>query len=70
MGGGIRRGMVVARIDDYAYNIFEDSIHVHDLQATILHCPGVDHRRLTYRFQDRDFRLTVVHGEVVSRILA
>jgi hypothetical protein len=68
-GGGIRRGAVVGKTDDYSYNIVEDPIHVHDLQATILHCLGVDHRRLTYRFQGRDFRLTDVHGSVVTKIL-
>ena len=68
-GGGIRRGAVVGKTDDYSYNIVEDPIHVHDLQATILHCLGVDHRRLTYRFQGRDFRLTDVHGNVVTKIL-
>jgi hypothetical protein len=68
-GGGTRRGAVVGKTDDYSYNIVEDPIHVHDLQATILHCLGVDHRRLTYRFQGRDFRLTDVHGNVVTKIL-
>lgn len=63
-------GAVVGKTDDLSYNIVEDPIHVHDLQATILHCLGVDHRRLTYRFQGRDFRLTDVHGNVVTKILA
>ena len=48
--------------DDFSYNIVEDPVHVHDLQATMLHCLGIDHKRLTYRFQGRDFRLTDVHG--------
>jgi hypothetical protein len=56
--------------DDYCYNIVSEPVHVHDLQATILHCLGVDHKRLTYKFQGRDFRLTDVHGEIVSKILA
>lgn len=69
-GGGIRPGIVVGKTDDFAYNIEEDPVHVHDLQATILHCLGIDHERLTYRFQGRDFRLTDVQGRVVDRILA
>ena len=69
-GGGIKPGIVIGKTDDFAYNIVEDPIHVHDVQATILHCLGMDHRRLTYRFQGRDFRLTDVHGNVVDRLLA
>ncbi|MBM4078013.1 MAG: DUF1501 domain-containing protein, partial [Planctomycetes bacterium] len=69
-GGGIKPGIVVGKTDDFAYNIVEDPIHVHDLQATILHCLGIDHERLTYRFQGRDFRLTDIHGNVVNQILA
>ena len=53
-----------------SYNIVKDPVHVHDLQATILHCLGIDHMRLTYRSQGRDFRLTDVEGEVVKPILA
>ncbi|MGA3187609.1 MAG: DUF1501 domain-containing protein, partial [Bryobacteraceae bacterium] len=56
--------------DDYSYNIVKDPVHVHDLQATILHCLGIDHKRLTYRFQGRDFRLTDVSGRVVEKVLA
>ena len=56
--------------DDFCYNIVEDPVHIHDLNATILHCLGIDHTRLTYRFQGRDFRLTDVHGNVVKDILA
>ena len=56
--------------DDYSYNIVADPVHVHDLQATVLHLLGIDHKRLTYRFQGRDFRLTDVHGEIVTKILA
>jgi hypothetical protein len=55
--------------DDYCYNIPEDPVHVHDLQATILHCLGIDHTRLTYKFQGRHFRLTDVHGQVVKKAL-
>ena len=52
--------------DDFGYNVAKDPVHVHDLQATILHLLGIDHTKLTYRFQGRDFRLTDVHGEVVK----
>jgi uncharacterized protein (DUF1501 family) len=69
-GGGIKSGIVLGKTDDFAYNIDEDAIHVHDLQATILHCLGIDHERLTYRFQGRDYRLTDVHGRVVKALLA
>ena len=68
-GGGIRPGMTYGETDDYSYNIVKDPVHVHDLQATILHCLGNDHKRLTYRFQGRDFRLTDVAGEVVKPLL-
>ena len=68
-GGGIKGGQVVGETDDFSYNITKDPVHVHDLQATILHCLGVDHQRLTYKYQGRHFRLTDVHGEVVNRIL-
>lgn len=69
-GGGIRPGVVHGETDDFGYNITRDPVHIHDLNATILHCLGYDHKRLTYRFQGRDFRLTDVHGEVVTPILA
>lgn len=69
-GGGIKGGQVIGETDDFSYNITKDPVHVHDLQATILHCLGVDHQRLTYKYQGRHFRLTDVHGEVVQRILA
>ncbi|MBL8219777.1 MAG: DUF1501 domain-containing protein, partial [Bryobacterales bacterium] len=69
-GGGMKRGLVLGETDDYSYNITSDPVHVHDLQATILHCLGVDHKRLTYKFQGRHFRLTDVHGELVKKILA
>jgi uncharacterized protein DUF1501 len=69
-GGGIKPGIVLGKTDDFSYNIAEDPIHVHDLQATILHCLGIDHERLTYRFQGRDYRLTDVSGHVVDRLLA
>ena len=69
-GGGIKPGVVLGKTDDFSYNIAEDPIHVHDLQATILHCLGIDHERLTYRFQGRDYRLTDVSGKVIQRLLA
>jgi hypothetical protein len=69
-GGGIRPGLVYGETDDYGYNIVRDPVHVHDLNATILHCLGFDHERLTFRFQGRDYRLTDVHGRVVREILA
>lgn len=68
-GGGIKPGITIGETDDCSYNITRDPVHVHDLNATILHCLGIDHTRLTYRFQGRDFRLTDVHGEVVKQIL-
>ncbi len=68
-GGGIKGGQVIGETDDFSYNITKDPVHVHDLQATILHCLGVDHQRLTYKYQGRHFRLTDVHGAVVNRIL-
>lgn len=69
-GGGIKPGIVIGKTDDFSYNIVEDPIHAHDLQATILHCLGIDHERLTYRFQGRDYRLTDVGGQVIDRLLA
>ena len=69
-GGGIKRGITIGETDDYCYNVVADPIHVHDLQATILHCMGVDHLRLTHKFQGRYFRLTDVHGNVVQKLIA
>jgi uncharacterized protein (DUF1501 family) len=69
-GGGIAAGRIVGATDELGYHILEDPIHVHDLQATILHCLGLDHLRLTYRHQGRDFRLTDVGGNVVEKLLA
>ena len=69
-GGGIKPGTVLGQTDDYGYNIVRDPVHIHDLNATILHCLGFDHERLTYRYQGRDFRLTDIHGDVVESILA
>jgi hypothetical protein len=69
-GGGIKPGITHGATDDLGYHVTENKIHVHDLQATILHCLGLEHTRLTYRFQGRDYRLTDVHGEVVKGLLA
>ncbi|MBK5292614.1 MAG: DUF1501 domain-containing protein [Acidobacteriia bacterium] len=68
-GGGIKPGLSIGETDDFSYNITADPVHVHDLQATILHCLGIDHTRLTYQFQGRWFRLTGVHGNVFKKIL-
>jgi uncharacterized protein (DUF1501 family) len=68
-GGGIRGGITYGATDELGFHVAQDEVHVHDLQATILHCLGLDHERLTYRFQGRDFRLTDVHGHVVKGIL-
>jgi uncharacterized protein (DUF1501 family) len=69
-GGGIKRGISYGETDDYCYNVARDPVHVHDLNATLLHCLGIDHTKLTYRFQGRDYRLTDVYGNVVRDILA
>jgi hypothetical protein len=69
-GGGIKPGITYGETDDHCYNIAENGVHVHDFNATLLHCLGIDHEKLTYRFQGRDFRLTDVHGEVVQAILS
>jgi hypothetical protein len=69
-GGGIRGGQAVGKTDDLCMNVVEDKMHVHDLQATILHCLGFDHTRLTYHHMGRDFRLTDVDGNVVKKLLS
>ncbi len=69
-GGGIKPGITYGQTDDYCYNVAKDPVHVHDFHATILHCLGIDHERLTHRFQGRDYRLTDVHGKVVRGILS
>ena len=69
-GGGIRPGIQYGETDDFCYNITRDPVHVHDLNATLLHQLGLDHERLTYRFQGRDYRLTDVYGRVVKGLLA
>ena len=69
-GGGIKPGVTHGETDDYGYNIVRDPVHVHDLHATLLHCLGIDHTRLTFKFQGRHHRLTDVHGKVVKEVLA
>ena len=69
-GGGVKAGMSIGATDDLGYHAVEDRVHIHDLQATILQCMGLNHEKLTYRFQGRDYRLTDVHGNVVKKILA
>jgi hypothetical protein len=69
-GGGVRPGITLGESDEFGFNATADRVHVHDLHATLLHLLGFDHTRLTYRFQGRDFRLTDVHGNVVSKLLA
>ena len=69
-GGGVKAGYTHGETDDFSYNIVRDPVHIHDLNATIMHILGVDHTKLTYRSQGRDFRLTDVHGNVVKALLA
>jgi uncharacterized protein (DUF1501 family) len=69
-GAGVKPGMVFGETDEFGYNIVRDGVHVHDLQATLLHLMGIDHERLTYKFQGRRYRLTDVHGQLVSGILS
>jgi hypothetical protein len=68
-GAGFKRGFSFGETDDYCYNVVSNPVHVHDLQATILHLLGVDHKRLTYKYQGRHFRLTDVHGEIAKDLL-
>jgi len=69
-GGGIKAGTVYGQTDDFCYNVVKDPVHVHDFQATLLHLLGIDHTKLTFRFQGRHYRLTDVSGEVVKGIVA
>ncbi len=69
-GGGVKRGLTYGATDELGFNVVESPVHVHDLNATLLHLLGFDHEQLTYRFQGRDFRLTDIHGHVVKDILA
>ena len=70
IAGGVKKGFSLGETDDYSYNIVSDPVDVYDLQATMLHLLGIDHKRLTYKFQGRHFRLTDVHGEIVEKVLA
>ncbi|QDU11384.1 DUF1501 domain-containing protein [Gimesia aquarii] len=69
-GGGMRPGMTYGQTDDFSYNITENPLPIHDLNATILHCLGIDHKKLTFKFQGRYYRLTDVHGDVVKPLLS
>jgi len=69
-GGGVKGGLDYGQTDELGFSVAENGVHVHDLQATILHQPGFDHEKLIYRFQGRDYRLTDVHGHVVKELLA
>jgi hypothetical protein len=69
-GGGIKPGITYGKTDDFAYNVVENPVHVHDFHATMLHCLGIDHEKLTYRFEGRDYRLTDVHGKLIPALLA
>ena len=67
---GVKRGITYGATDELGHSIAENPVHVHDLNATLLHLLGLDHERLTYRYQGRDYRLTDVHGHVVKGLLA
>jgi uncharacterized protein (DUF1501 family) len=69
-GGGIKRGCSIGQTDDYCYSIVQDPVHIHDVQATVLNSLGIDHTKLTYKFQGRHFRLTDIAGKVVAQALA
>jgi arylsulfatase A-like enzyme len=69
-GGGIKGGTVYGATDEFGFRAVENPVSVHDLHATILHLLGIDHKQLTYRYAGRDFRLTDVHGKVVSDVVA
>jgi uncharacterized protein (DUF1501 family) len=69
-GAGVRKGYTHGETDDYGYNIVRDPVHVHDLNATLMHLMGIEHTKLTYPYQGRDFRLTDIHGEIKKALLA
>ena len=69
-GAGVKPGISYGETDDFSYNVIKDPVHVHDFHATLLHILGVDHERLTYKFQGRRYRLTDVEGKVVRDILS
>jgi hypothetical protein len=69
-GGGVKRGTIIGETDDFSYNIIKDPVHIHDLNATVLHLLGIDHTRFTVRNQGRDYRLTDVHGNIIRSAMA
>jgi uncharacterized protein (DUF1501 family) len=69
-GGGVKPGTVYGSTDDFSYNVAENPVSVHDLHATMLHLLGIDHEKLTYKFQGRHYRLTDVHGSVLKQLLS
>jgi len=69
-GGGVKGGTTYGQTDDFCYNVVENPVHIHDQNATLMHCLGINHEKLTFRFQGRDYRLTDIHGQVVKEILA
>jgi arylsulfatase A-like enzyme len=69
-GGGIKPGITMGATDELGFNIVEDPVHIHDVQATVMHLLGIDHEKLTFRYQGRDYRLTDVHGRLVKKLLA
>ena len=69
-GGGVKPGITYGETDDYCYNITKDPVHIHDFNATVLRLMGVDHEKMTFKFQGRDFRLTDVHGGAVIGLMA
>ena len=69
-GGGVKPGLCFGETDDFGYNIVKDPVHVHDFHATMLHLLGIDHERLTFKYQGRRFRLTDVSGKIIEPVLA
>ena len=69
-GGGVKGGYTHGETDDFSYNVVKDGVHIHDFNATLLCLLGIDHERLTFKYQGRDFRLTDVHGKVVKQLIA
>ena len=69
-GAGVKKGITIGATDDFGYNITERPVHIHDFQATLMHLLGIDHEKLTFKFQGRRYRLTDVHGNVVNEVLS
>jgi hypothetical protein len=69
-GGGIKPGITLGATDELGFHVVEDPVHIHDLHATLLHLLGIEHTKLTFRYQGRDYRLTDVHGHLVEKLLA